>query len=93
MKEVSKWEIYEFYGILHLVLEQNLNSPTKMVWCSLNHNADIKSLLQVEEYCIVTPREEWRYIGKVTDNEYNVALANFYARKEEHNIQKSGPKL
>ena len=77
MKNVVCGEIYEFSGIYHLVLEVSQNTSRKMVWCSIDNNNDLDTLLKVNNYSIVTPREEWRYVDKVTDNDLKVALQNF----------------
>lgn len=83
MKSISNGEVYEFSGIYHLVLKEETGKSRKMFWCSLDYEQNINNLLLVNNYGLVTPREEWQYIGKVSESDYEQALRNFRARIEE----------
>ena len=67
--------IYNFGEVYHLVLFEREASDRKMVECSVGK--DIDGLLDVTNYGIETPNENWEFVKRITDEEYKQALNNF----------------
>jgi len=93
MKKNLNGEVYNFNGIYYLILAENnseINSvPNQMFWCSLDCNGDMETLLQAEEIGLVTFREDWQCVGKITEEQYEVALQNFHKTVSKEPIQYS----
>ncbi len=86
MKEVSIGEIYTCGGLHYLILEEYDAEDRKMFYCSLDSNKDENTLLEAEEIGFLTPREEWKYVGKVTESQYKIALENFHSNMKKRQI-------
>lgn len=83
IKNVQVGDIYLRGGVYHLVLEKVCNIE-EMYWCSVNGgDFDIDSLIRAEDYASVHIAENCQFVDKVSEIQYNEALANFRQNRLE----------
>lgn len=83
MDKILSGNIYKYGGIYYLILlEKDNTSKRKMYWCSINRNKD--DLVNVTDFGLVTPNEEWQYVETLSNVQYAQALNNFVAQHAKH---------
>ena len=84
MEKILSGNIYKYGGIYHLVLLETdtTSNRRKMYWCSINRNKD--DLVNVTDFCFVTPNEEWHYVETLSNAQYAQALKNLVTQHPKH---------
>jgi len=76
-------DIYEYSGFYYLLLKEASDTFKELVWCSVNY--DLNNLLLVQDYAALTPNLKWTYVKKVSNKEYQSALAFLQKHFESSN--------